>query len=184
MTTHFQHPHKQFIRLWIDALEAVPEWQQKRGAMRVGNHFCAVGLFADLCVRNLEQYVWRECGDLEEDGVPGYGICRVGYGGMDTHGLPGELRELLGMSAAEEQMVSSWNDNGVTFAEIADRLRERYPTPDFEFGEIDWVELQARLPRADRNPERFFQKEAMPSPFTFITASDRKGEEVSDCVTP
>lgn len=104
---------------WIDALRS-GTYQQANGRLRFASAFCCLGVLTDL-VRQEHGGEWRPVSgaDYHRD----YFV--FSRGGQDeSYCLPGWVGELTDVARGDAGQLSSMNDTGESFAEIADYIQE------------------------------------------------------------
>jgi hypothetical protein len=90
---------------WVEALRD-GKYEQGQSYLRRGTQFCCLGVLCDLVSKN--EWEVTDSNIFRFRGVRGF--------------LPGELRDGAGISVGEENDVANMNDNGKSFAEIADYI--------------------------------------------------------------
>lgn len=107
-------------KMWVATLRS-GEYQQGVGFLCQGDNYCCLGVACDLYIKHVDpEYP-------QEDQENADGITRHTYGGAAAI-LPHKvqvwlgLKELSGMYGDGEESLASLNDQGKTFAEIADLI--------------------------------------------------------------
>lgn len=101
---------------WIDALRS-GEYQQAKGSLRKPEGFCCLGVACDVAINNGVQIEVREV-------ISPFAGPMFVYGDEDSW-LPQEVKDWLGWpedGLSLESDLAGFNDNGVPFSEIADRI--------------------------------------------------------------
>ena len=115
---------------WTRALRELPPESRGERTLRADDRYCALGVFADLCVRDMRAFVWEDATDIIQPenlyGEVGYALRRID-GGLDIRGLSRELRVLLMMTSAQEGTIGTMNDRGKSFEEIARHIEWTLP---------------------------------------------------------
>lgn len=99
---------------WIDALEGRSEkkYTQGRGCLFDGDSFCCLGVLADIL-----GYSWEKTENSPYD-----------YIGTDSDGIKCSLyvttKDEVAAGITDQGSLAKLNDRGVTFAEIAVKLKE------------------------------------------------------------
>jgi len=104
---------KALKRQWIAALRS-GEYEQTRDKLHDAEGFCCLGVACDLFVDD-----WWEWDSADEY----YYLSKGG----DSMVLPNKCNEAWGLSLTEEIFLRDMNDNGSTFAEIADWIEANIP---------------------------------------------------------
>lgn len=116
---------------WLAALRS-GEYEQGGGALRQGNSFCCLGVLCDLAAK---QGVgnWIPSPDVHGFLTPGDGRASgalppavVQWAGLRSNvaHIPGGVRYAIG--TRESSTLVLLNDNGYTFAQIADIIEEHF----------------------------------------------------------
>lgn len=100
---------------WVAALRS-GDWRQTTGHLKREGGYCCLGVLAELL------------GQLDTDDV-GRGSVAVG-GGRLYQILPPSVRDVVGMTDSESGTLSSLNDLGTTFLDIADKIEEMCDAED------------------------------------------------------
>lgn len=114
--------NKEIKKKWVDALRS-GEYKQTRGRLRYDDCFCALGVLADLVVK--EQKV-------DEKGEPYYSwLCGIlfvkGSGHPYDVAIPQQLIYDVGLGYGETDFVVDLNDDRQkTFNEIADIIEKEF----------------------------------------------------------
>ncbi len=98
-----QRTPRQVYELWIKALRS-GEYKQGKKKLKAGDRFCCVGVLCDLAAK---------------DGGPQW--VRSRFLGCDGT-LPTDVTKLLGLGAYTGRLYSMNDDQGFTFAQIADYI--------------------------------------------------------------
>ena len=107
-------------RKWLDALRS-SEYEQTTGLLRDDKGFCCLGVLCD--ISGLGEWERDEDGDYAFH-VPGH-VERVFPPDAVDEAL-GVIARYIGLNGDfSVQMLSSLNDNGKTFPEIADEIQRR-----------------------------------------------------------
>jgi hypothetical protein len=111
---------KEIKKKWIDALRS-GEYKQTRGRLRFDDCYCALGVLADIVVKEQK---------LDENGLPYYWWidntfhCKNGIIGYDVS-LPYPFRKDTGLEYAE--LIIHANDiNSESFGQIADIIEKEF----------------------------------------------------------
>jgi len=98
-------------RVWVRALRS-GRYKRAEGALRIDfqgePHFCCLGVLCDLG----EKKDWRERGDGT-----------ASYGSASSY-LPKVVERLAAVPPKVQRRLATMNDEGATFAEIADYIEE------------------------------------------------------------
>ncbi|SRR6266404_5786977 len=113
---------KESVKLWIEALRS-GKYRQGKGQLNVKESMCCLGVACELFIQN--------GGTLSREVIHGDD---VRYGGDDYY-TPKAVKEWLGLrdqrgdfgGVFEGKSLSSMNDNGQSFAQIADLIESNPP---------------------------------------------------------
>ena len=105
---------------WAEALES-GEYEQGHGALAFSNRHCCLGVLCELAIAD----------GVDVPKAPAHdGTIRITYGSQAS-ALPDEVQEWAGMQTSEGTLPNSGrntlaghNDDGVSFSEIAEIIRE------------------------------------------------------------
>lgn len=107
--------NKERMKPFIDALNS-DEYTQIKDVYRNQNCFCAVGVAADVAMKNGCGIRWGKDGTIWEDMI----VDSNGYADLKT------LFEWYGIDEVDHNYIVMWNDQGgYTFNDIAKMLTER-----------------------------------------------------------
>ena len=97
---------------WLTALRS-GDYQQGQNYLRQGDQYCCLGVLCDLYGKAVGSE-WEECGE-------GYYMLH-----RDTAALPPKVQEWAGIPGrANPLCLTSLNDNGATFEELANIIEEK-----------------------------------------------------------
>lgn len=114
-------------QLWIDALRS-GDYKQTRGALHKEDGFCCLGVLCDLHRKANPRKGWQNA-DKDSDNYP---FNFYEYLGADTS-LPMPVMKWAGLDAASPMvqyglskftLLSTMNDSGATFTDIANVIEE------------------------------------------------------------
>lgn len=116
--------NKERVRLWVDALRS-GEYKQGEGRLaRVDNTYCCLGVVCELAIKNgldvvKQIYTIDSCYSYDDE--PSFLPLKVrewlGFNSSDTHGK---------LSSSIHPSLTSANDSGVAFNQIADLIEREY----------------------------------------------------------
>jgi hypothetical protein len=101
-------------QIWLNALRS-GKYEQGRETLCDNGRFCCLGVLTDLFIIETNQEWHRDCGTLYS---------------FETEGgiLPFSVQEWAGLNAPNPyiagQHLTTWNDEGASFEEIADLIEE------------------------------------------------------------
>lgn len=107
--------------LWLTALRDL--YKQGRGRMRRGDEFCCLGVLCDLHAKE-GRGQWQGDGYLTANHAPAYGLPPpevYRWAGL-VQGTKLTIGEGVGTGVGKHTVLSEHNDNGKTFAQIADAI--------------------------------------------------------------
>jgi len=111
------------------------EYDQTSGRLRNGDNFCCLGVLCDIAVKEGVIEPWQRV-KIHGEGRLGFVVDIEGESYEETSVLPNVVKEWAGMRSAngtynrgeldDTRALSSDNDNGHSFAKIADTIENRY----------------------------------------------------------
>lgn len=126
----------ELLRAWVIALES-GEYRQARKTLRTKDGFCCLGVACDVSGlgewRRMPEVVAASLSDYDTE-RPYEPECEESthlYRADQTQGdeidLPDILLDHIGLTREQQNRLQNMNDGGVTFANIAQQIREWFP---------------------------------------------------------
>jgi hypothetical protein len=115
-------PNKENIKIWVAALRS-GDYKQIAHFLSRNNKFCCVGVACELAIANKVNVQRNSVRSIDGRHITvGYGIenCTCGVN------FPQELCDWLGLNKTILSRYADLNDNGMSFADIADAIEKAY----------------------------------------------------------